>query len=61
MARNTYDVDESLEQEFNWGHYRRLAGYIKPLQKTNFKDIGCHHFGEHCRNGRPIFHKNRNR
>ena len=29
MARNTYDVDESLEQEFNWGHYRRLAGYIR--------------------------------
>ncbi|MGB9342208.1 ABC transporter transmembrane domain-containing protein, partial [Trichococcus sp.] len=33
MARNTYDVDESLEQEFNWGHYRRLAGYIKPYKK----------------------------
>ncbi|CZR00022.1 MAG: ABC transporter ATP-binding protein [Trichococcus flocculiformis] len=33
MARNTYDVDESLEQEFNWGHYRRLAGYIRPYKK----------------------------
>lgn len=30
MARNTYDVDESLEQEFNWGHYRR---YKKPISK----------------------------
>lgn len=33
MARNTYDVDESLEQEFNWGHYRRLADYICPYKK----------------------------
>ena len=33
MARNTYDVDESLEQELNWGHYRRLAGYIRPYKK----------------------------
>ena len=33
MARNTYDVDESLEQEFNWGHYRRLADYIRPYKK----------------------------
>ena len=33
MARNTYDVDESLEQEFNWGYYRRLAGYIRPYKK----------------------------
>ena len=33
MARNTYDVDESLEQEFNWGHYRRLGGYIRPYKK----------------------------
>lgn len=33
MARNTYDVDESLEQEFNWGHYRRLASYIRPYKK----------------------------
>nr|WP_321292759.1 ABC transporter ATP-binding protein [uncultured Trichococcus sp.] len=33
MARNTYDVDENLEQEFNWGHYRRLAGYIRPYKK----------------------------
>jgi len=33
MARNTYDVDETLEQEFNWAHYRRLGGYIRPYKK----------------------------
>lgn len=33
MARNTYDIDETLEKEFNWAHYRRLAGYIKPYKK----------------------------
>jgi len=37
MARNTYDVDENLEEEFNWAHYRRLAGYIRPYKKPLLK------------------------
>lgn len=33
MARNKYDVDETLETEFNISHLKRLAGYIKPYRK----------------------------
>ena len=36
MARNKYDVDESLETEFNLSHLKRLAGYIKPYGKEMF-------------------------
>lgn len=32
MARNKFDVDEELEQEFNWSHYKRLGGYIGPYK-----------------------------
>ncbi|ERL65166.1 ABC transporter ATP-binding protein [Schleiferilactobacillus shenzhenensis] len=28
--RNTYNEDEALEQEFNWGYYKRLGKYLKP-------------------------------
>lgn len=30
MARNRYDVDEILEDSFDMGQLKRLAGYIKP-------------------------------
>lgn len=33
LARNKYDVDETLETEFNISHLKRLAGYIKPYRK----------------------------
>jgi len=33
LARNKYDVDESLETEFNLSHLKRLGGYIKPYRK----------------------------
>lgn len=33
LARNKYDVDETLETEFNLSHLKRLAGYIKPYRK----------------------------
>lgn len=33
MARNKYDIDESLETEFNLSHLKRLVGYIKPYRK----------------------------
>ncbi|WP_270492584.1 ABC transporter ATP-binding protein [Enterococcus thailandicus] len=39
MARNKFDVDETLEQEFNWSHYRRLAIYVKPYKKEIFKAL----------------------
>lgn len=33
MARNKYDVDESLETEFNLSHLKRLSSYVKPYRK----------------------------
>lgn len=30
MARNKYDVDETLQEEFNFKHLKRLGSYIKP-------------------------------
>ncbi|WP_261998310.1 ABC transporter ATP-binding protein [Enterococcus faecalis] len=39
MARNTFDVDETLEKEFNWSHYKRLGAYIKPYNKAVFKTL----------------------
>lgn len=39
MARNTFDVDETLEKEFNWSHYKRLVAYIKPYKKAVFKTL----------------------
>ncbi|MDA3972659.1 ABC transporter ATP-binding protein [Enterococcus thailandicus] len=39
MARNKFDVDETLEQEFNWSHYRRLAIYVKPYKKAILKAL----------------------
>ncbi|EOJ19686.1 ABC transporter ATP-binding protein [Enterococcus faecalis] len=39
MARNTFNVDETLEKEFNWSHYKRLGAYIKPYKKAVFKTL----------------------
>lgn len=39
MARNTFDVDETLEKEFNWSHYKRLGAYIKPYKIAVFKTL----------------------
>lgn len=39
MARNTFDVDETLEKEFNWSHYKRLGAYIKPYKKAVYKTL----------------------
>lgn len=33
LARNKYDVDETLETEFNITHLKRLGSYIKPYRK----------------------------
>lgn len=33
MARNRYDMDEVLEDSFDLGQLKRLAGYIKPYRK----------------------------
>lgn len=32
MARNTYDVDETLEEKFDFGQLKRLAAYIAPYK-----------------------------
>ncbi|MGL4522577.1 MAG: ABC transporter ATP-binding protein [Bacilli bacterium] len=37
MARNKFNVDEELEQEFNWSHFKRLAVYIKAHQTPILK------------------------
>lgn len=34
MARNRYDMDESLEDSFDINQLKRLAGYILPYKKT---------------------------
>lgn len=33
MARNKFDVDENLETQFNFGHLKRMMGYVKPYKK----------------------------
>lgn len=33
MARNRYDVDETLEDSFDLNQVKRLANYIKPYKK----------------------------
>ncbi len=33
MARNRYDMDETLEESFDLGQLKRLAGYISPYKK----------------------------
>ena len=33
MARNRYDMDEVLEDSFDYGQLKRLAGYISPYKK----------------------------
>ncbi len=33
MARNRYDIDETLEDSFDMNQVKRLAGYIKPYKK----------------------------
>jgi ATP-binding cassette subfamily B protein len=39
MARNKYDIDESLETEFNLEQLKRLGTYIKPHRKEMFITI----------------------
>ena len=33
LARNKYDIDETLDSEFNLSHLKRLGTYIKPYRK----------------------------
>ena len=34
MARNKFDVDEELEQEFSWKDFKRLARYVVPYKAS---------------------------
>ena len=33
MARNKYDIDETLQTEFEFSHLKRLARYIRPYRR----------------------------
>ena len=33
MARNKYDIDETLQSEFSFSHLKRLGSYIRPYRK----------------------------
>lgn len=39
MARNKFDVDEELVQEFNWSHYKRMGAYVKPYRRPLVKTL----------------------
>ncbi|WP_314061160.1 ABC transporter ATP-binding protein [uncultured Vagococcus sp.] len=39
MARNTFDQDEELSQEFNWSYYKRMGTYILPYKKPLLKTL----------------------
>ena len=39
MARNKYDIDETLQSEFNIRHLKRLYSYIKPHRKDMFLTV----------------------
>ena len=39
MARNTFDQDEELAQEFNWSYYKRLGVFIMPYRKPLMKTL----------------------
>ena len=34
MARNKFDVDEELDQEFSWKDFKRLSQYVVPYKKS---------------------------
>ena len=57
MARNKYDVDEELSEEFNWGHYKRLGQYIKPYKKRITKILAVIIFANICGMFGPYFTK----
>ena len=38
MARNKYDVDEILEESFDFEQFKRLMGYLKPY-RTRFLSV----------------------
>ncbi|OYO90221.1 multidrug ABC transporter ATP-binding protein, partial [Lachnotalea glycerini] len=39
MARNKYDIDEELEEGFDFGQLKRLAKYVGPYKKDMIKAI----------------------
>ncbi len=40
MARNKFDIDETLQTEFNVKHLKRLAAYIQPYRKDMLLTLG---------------------
>ncbi|MDI6619589.1 MAG: ABC transporter ATP-binding protein [Clostridiales bacterium] len=39
MARNKFDIDEELEEEFNFQSFKRLLGYVKPYKRQVYFTI----------------------
>ncbi|MGX7059585.1 ABC transporter ATP-binding protein [Vagococcus humatus] len=57
MARNKFDVDEELTQEFNWSYYKRLGAYIKPYRKQVWKILSVIIVANLCAMLGPYFTK----
>lgn len=57
MARNKFDVDEELTQEFNWSYYKRLGAYIKPYRKQVWKILSVIIIANLCAMLGPYFTK----
>ena len=41
MARNTFRTDETLENQFNFGHLKRLGKYLKPYRRQFIFTLLC--------------------
>ncbi len=57
MARNKFDVDEELTQEFNWSYYKRLGQYIKPYKKQIIEILAVIIYANICGMFGPYFTK----
>jgi len=57
LARNKFDVDEELTQEFNWSYYKRLGAYIKPYRKQVWKILSVIIVANLCAMLGPYFTK----
>ncbi len=60
MARNKFDVDEELDQEFSWKDFKRLSQYVVPYKKVLESTI-YDHPGKLSRNAGARFHEDRDR
>src|SRR5574340_670333 len=57
MARNKFDVDETLEESFNAAHFKRLLNYIVPYKKTVYRTLSVIFLGNIAAMLGPFFTK----